>query len=67
MADSAKLEEDPNAEKCQNCHTPCHEEETCYFGAKMGNFPPNWKLTKVQKKGIEAFKQARKPIKHEIE
>ena len=30
-----KLEEDPDAEKCQNCNTPGHHEEDCYFGANM--------------------------------
>ena len=40
LAKRRKLEEDPDAEKCQNCTTPGHEEENCYFGANMDNRPP---------------------------
>ena len=58
-----KLEEDPDAEKCQNCSTPGHEVENSYFGANMENRPSKWNLTEAQKKVIEAYKQARKPIK----
>ena len=67
LAEKRKLEEDPDAEKCQNCNTPGHEEENCYFGANMENRPPKWNLTDAQKKVIEAYKQARKPIKPKIE
>ena len=67
LAKRRKLEEDPDAEKCENCNTPGHEEENCYFGANMENRPPKWNLTEAQKKVIEAYKQARKPIKPKIE
>ena len=67
LAKRRKLEEDPDAEKCQNCSTPGHEEENCYFGANMDNRPPKWNHTEAQKKVIEAYKQARKPIKTKIE
>ena len=67
LAKRRKLEEDPDAEKCQNCNTTGHEEENCYFGANMDNRPPKWNLTEAQKKVIEAHKQARKPIKPKIE
>ena len=67
LAKRRKLEEDPDAEKCQNCNTPGHEEENCYFGANKDNRPPKWNLTEAQKKVIEAYKQARKPIKPKIE
>ena len=67
LAKRRKLEGDPDAEKCQNCNTPGHEEENCYFGANMDNRPPKWNLTEAQKKVIEAYKQARKPIKTKIE
>ena len=67
LAKRRKLEEDPDAEKCQNCNTPGHEEENCYFGANMENRPSKWNLTDAQKKVIEAYKQARKPIKPKIE
>ena len=40
-----KLEEVPDAEKCQNCNTHGHEEENCYFGANTKNRPPKWTLT----------------------
>ena len=39
VAKRRKLEEDPEAEKCQNCNTPGHQEENCYFGANMENRP----------------------------
>ena len=67
LAKRRKLEEDPEAVKCQNCNTPGHEEENCYFGANMENRPPKWNLTEAQPKVIEAYKQARKPIKPKIE
>ena len=67
LAKRRKLEDDPDAEKCQNCNTPGHEEENGYFGANMDNRPPKWNLTEAQKKVIEAYKQARKPIKPKIE
>ena len=62
-----KLEEDPDAEKCQNCNTPGHDEENCYFGANMENRPPKWTLTEAQKKVMENYKQAKKPIKPRME
>ena len=67
LAKRRKLEEDPEAEKCQNCNTPGHQEENCYFGANMENRPPKWTLTEAKKKVIETYKQARKPIKPKIE
>ena len=72
MADCPKLarqrifEENAEAAKCQNCNTPGHEEEDCYFGANMENRPPKWNLTEAQQKVIEAYNQARKPIKPKI-
>ena len=63
LAKRRKLEEDPDAEKCQNCNTPGHEEKNCYFGVNKENHPPKWNLTVAQKKVIEAYKQAREPIK----
>ena len=59
LAKRRKLEEDPDVEKCQNCNTPEHDGENCYFGAKMENRPPEWTLTEAQKKVIENFKQAK--------
>ena len=67
LAKRRKLEEDPDAAKCENCNTPGHEEENCYFGANMENRPPKWNLTEAQQKIIEAYKQARKPIKPKTE
>ena len=65
LAKRRKLEEDPDAEKCQNCNTPGHDEENCYVGANMENRPPKW--TEAQKKVIENYKQAKKPIKPKME
>ena len=59
LAKRRKLEEDPDAEKCQNCNTPGHDEENCYFGANMENCPPNWNLTEAQKKVFETYKQTK--------
>ena len=59
LAKRSKLEEDPDAEKCHNCKTPGHDEESCYFGANMENRPPKSTLTDAQKKIIEAYKQAK--------
>ena len=56
LAKRRKLEEDPEAEKCQNCNTPGHDEENCYFGANMENRPTKWNLTEAQKKDIENYK-----------
>ena len=67
LAKRRKLEEDPDAEKCHNCKTPGHDEESCYFGANMENRPPKWTLTDAQKKIIEAYKQAKKPIRPKSE
>ena len=67
LAKRCKLEKDPDAEKCQNCNTPGHDEENCYFGANMENRPPKWTLTEAQKKVIENSKQAKKPIKPKME
>ena len=58
LAKRRQLEEDPDAEKCQNCNTPGHEEENCYFGANMwttdhrsGTSPkPKRKLLKLTNK-----------------
>ena len=50
LAKRRKLEEDPDAGKCQNCNTPGHEEENCYFGANMETRPPKRILTEAQKK-----------------
>ena len=67
LAKRRKLEADPDAEKCQTCNTPGHDEENCYFGANMENRPSKWNLTDAQKKVIEEYKQAKKPIKPKIE
>ena len=67
LAKRRKLEEDPDAPKCPNCKTPGHEEEDCYFGANMDNRPPKWNLTEAQKKVIEEYKRAKKPIRPRIE
>ena len=67
LAKRRKLEEDPEAPKCPNCNTPGHDEEDCYFGANMDNRPPKWNLTEAQKKAIELYKQAKKPIRPKIE
>ena len=63
LAKRRKLEEDPDAENRQNCNTPEHDQENCYFGANMANRPPKWTLTEAQKKVIQNYKQAKKPIK----
>ena len=67
LAKRRKLQEDPDADKCENCNTPVHTEEHCYFGEKMENRPPKWNLTDAQKKVIENYKQAKKPIKPKME
>ena len=67
LAKRRKLEADPDAEKCQTCNTPGHDEENCYFGANMENRPSKWNLTDAQKKVIEEYKQAKKPIRPKIE
>ena len=68
LAKRRKLEEDPDAPKCPNCKTPSHNEEDCYFGgATMDNRPTKWNLTEAQKKVIELFKQAKKPIRPKME
>ena len=67
LAKRRKLEEDPEAPKCPNCNNPGHDEEDCFFGANMDNRPPKWNLTEAQKKAIELYKQAKKPIKPKIE
>ena len=67
LAKRRKLEADPDAEKCQTCNTPGHDEENCYFGANMENRPPKWNLTEAQKKIIEEYKQAKKPIRPKSE
>ena len=59
LAKRRKLEEVPDAEKCQKCSTPGHDEENCYFGANMENRPPKWTLTEAQKKVIENYQQAK--------
>ena len=67
LAKRRKLEEDPDAEKCHTCNTPGHDEDNCYFGANMENRPPKWNLTEAQKKIIEEYKQAKKPIRPKSE
>ena len=67
LAKRRKLEEDPDAPKCPNCKTPGHEEEDCCFGANMDSRPPKWNLTEAQKKVIEEYKRAKKPIRPRIE
>ena len=67
LAKRRKLEEDPEAPKCLNCKTPGHDEENCYFGANMNNRPPKWNLTEAQKKVIEEYRHANKPIRPKIE
>ena len=66
LAKRWKLEEDPDAPKCPNCKTPGHVEEDCDFGANMDNRPPKRNLTEAQKKTIELYKQAKKPIRPKI-
>ena len=67
LAKRRKLQEDPDADKCENCNTPGHTEENCYFDENMENRPPKWNLTDAQKKVIENYKQAKKPIKPKME
>ena len=67
LAKRRKLEADPDAEKSQTCNTPGHDEENCYFNANMENRPSKWNLTDAQKKVIEEYKQAKKPIRPKIE
>ena len=67
LAKRRKLEEDPDAEKRQNCNTPGLDEEKCYFGENMENRPPKWTLTEDQKEVIENYKQAKKPLKPKME
>ena len=62
-----KLDENTDAKTCQICITPGHEQEICYFGAKMENCLPKWNLTEAKKKIMEAYKQARKRPKPKIE
>ena len=52
LAKRRKIEEVPDAEKCQICNTSGHDEENCCFGGKMENRPPKWTLTEAQKKVI---------------
>ena len=35
LAKRRDLQEHPNAEECHNSNTPGHEDENCYFGAKL--------------------------------
>ena len=63
LAKRRKLQEDPDADKCENCNTPGHTEENCYFGENMENRPPKRNLTDAQKKVIENYKQTKKAIK----
>ena len=48
LAKRRKLQEDPDADKCENCVTPGHTEENCYFGENMENRPPEWNLREAQ-------------------
>ena len=50
MTDCPELEEDPDAEKCQNCNKPCQKEEPCYIGANMENRPPRGNSQKLKRK-----------------
>ena len=61
LAKRRKLDEDPDAEKCQICNTPGHEEENCYFGANMENRPPKWNLTEAQKKSLKLTNRLENP------
>ena len=72
LADCPKLAkgrnlEDSDAEKCQNCNTLGHYEGNFNFGTYMENRPPKWTLTEAQKKVLENYKQAKKPIKPKVE
>ena len=40
LAKRRKLQEDPDADKCENCNTPGHTEENCYFGENLEKCPP---------------------------
>ena len=43
------------------------KRKTATFGANMETRPPKWNLTDAQKKVIEAYKQAQKPLKITLE
>ena len=65
LAKRRELEEDPDAEKCQNCNTPGHDEESFYSGANMEIRPPRWTLTEAKKRLSKTKKkQAKKPKKN---
>ena len=66
LAKRRKLQEDPDADKCENCNTAGHTEENCYFGENMENRPPKWNLTNAPKKAIENYQQAKNHIKTEM-
>ena len=67
LAKRRKLQEDPDANKCQNCNTPGHTQENCYFSENMENRPPKWNLTDAQKKVIGNCKKAKIHIKPKME
>ena len=67
LAKRGKLEEHPDADKCQNSNTPGLVVENTLLRRQPGNRPPMRNLTEDQKKVIEAYKQAQKPIKPKIE
>ena len=62
LAKRRKLEEESDAEKSDSCIKPGHDETKGYFGANMENRAPKWTLIEAQKKGIERYKKAIKPI-----
>ena len=53
LAKRRKLEENQDAEKCQNVKTRGHEEESCYFGPNMKNRPAKGNLTEAFKKVLK--------------
>ena len=61
LAKRRKLDEDPDAEKCQNCNTPGHEEENCYFGANMENRTPNGISLKLKRKSLKLTNRLENP------
>ena len=52
-----KLEEDPSAEKCQNCNTPGHEENNCYFTSAI-----TWKNVHWSGNSQKLKRRSLKPI-----
>ena len=58
LAKRRKIEEDQDAEKCQNCNTPGHEEENCYCGEP-------WRTTHTVDPNRNPKKSLRHTNKHE--